>query len=208
MGPLQILSSGVVVVALLVGQPPVADDADTSIYRAAFEAVVKPEAERLAPKAPSQRQPVVVNDRTIPLCAISRTGPRPISLDCVGSELEAFEAKRRGQISLPFARVIKETTRATLALAFRERNQRPQPFPGDSLVDTQSASAEYISAAESAGRRVGVVRFSQPARSNDGFALLFASYTCGYGCAQGWLILLNETEGAWRVVDKNLAWIS
>lgn len=206
MGPLPLLCSGVVVAALLVGHPPVADDADTSIYRAAFEAVVRPEAERLAHDGPSHGPPLVVFERTIPVCANSRPGPP--SFDCVRSELEAFEAMHRGQTSLPFESSIRGTTRAALALAFRERNQRSQPFPGDALVEIQTAPAEYISAAESAGRRVGIVRFSQPARSDDGFALVFASYTCGGGCAQGWLILLKETDGAWRFVAKNLTWIS
>jgi hypothetical protein len=205
MGPLQLLSWGVVVVALLVGQPPVLDDADMTIYRAAFEAVVKPEAERLAPKAPSQRPPVVVYEQTIPLCARSRPGPP--SLDCVSSELEAFEAKQRGQTSLPFERVIRETTRAALATAFRQRNQRALSLPDGVLHEAQTVPEPRPEVVRDA-QNVPFIRFSLPARFEDGLALVFASYTCGNLCAYGWLILLTETDGEWRVVDKHLAWIS
>lgn len=202
----QLLCSGAIVAACLVGQPPVTGDADRLIYRAAFEAVVKPESERLSGSTPPEAPPLVVYDRTIPVCANSRPGPP--SLDCVCLELEAFEGVHRSQATLPFASSIREGTRATLASAFRDRNQRPQPFPGDALAAARTVSAAYVVAAARGSRREGVIRFSQPARSGDGFALVFASYTCGDGCAQGWLILLTDANGMWRVVDKYLTWIS
>jgi hypothetical protein len=200
------LSSGVVVLALLVGQPPVADDADMTIYRAAFDAVIKPEAVRLGGRPPSTLPPFVLYDRTIPTC----TGSSSILLTagCLGSELSVFEGLHPRQTTLPFGSAIGVATRAALATAFRQRNQLPHSLPDGVLLEAQTVPEPSPADAVRPARGVPFIRFSLPARSEDGFALVFASYTCGNLCAYGWLILLTETDGAWRVVDKHLAWIS
>jgi hypothetical protein len=63
-------------------------------------------------------------------------------------------------------------------------------------------------AATRAGQRVRVVTFSVPAYSEDGYALVFTSYTCGSLCGYGWFVLLREIDAQWRVVDNHLDWIS
>ena len=39
-------------------------------------------------------------------------------------------------------------------------------------------------------------------------AFLFTSRSCGYLCAEGWNVLLRKAPGGWRIIRKELSWVS
>jgi hypothetical protein len=39
-------------------------------------------------------------------------------------------------------------------------------------------------------------------------AFLFASRTCGFLCAEGWHVLLRKGPDGWRIIRRDLAWVS
>lgn len=55
----------------------------------------------------------------------------------------------------------------------------------------------------------GYLEFTKPTFSADGLdALVYVSHSCGGLCGTGWLVYLSRTNGAWRIVDKHMLWIS
>lgn len=92
--------------------------------------------------------------------------------------------------------------------AFRERNRTSTDVPATAVPGTATTTPEAKSAAAQAGQRLSVVTFSAPAYSEDSYALVFTSYTCGNLCAYEWFLLVRKTADHWQVVDKHLAWIT
>jgi hypothetical protein len=68
---------------------------------------------------------------------------------------------------------------------------------------------EYLAVAESESRlSVGHFGFSLPAITEDGRALVYATYDCGTMCGGGWIILLEHYKSGWKVVACDKVWIS
>jgi hypothetical protein len=55
----------------------------------------------------------------------------------------------------------------------------------------------------------GLVRFSSPAFTQDSSkALVYVSHSCGGLCGTGWLVLLNRSQGTWRIESQSMIWVS
>ena len=55
----------------------------------------------------------------------------------------------------------------------------------------------------------GFVEFTTPVFSADGLeALVYLSHSCGGLCGTGWVIHLSRVQGEWRIVDRQMLWIS
>jgi len=50
-------------------------------------------------------------------------------------------------------------------------------------------------------RPLGIAPLSLPGYSQDGYAMIVASYNCGALCGVSWLIILDDTTGSWRVAN-------
>ena len=172
-----------------------------------FASIIRPEIERLGVKtADRTAAPVLTFDRTVPMC---RAGVEPtMPLGCIQDEpIQAVVAELRPGRGVSFKGLLNTAARRELTRAFRERNRESQRSSGDRIGGLVVVSPnDYQRELES--RRTGTVRFSAPAYSGEGHALVYGSYVCGGLCGYGWLFLLERSGDSWRVVSTELVWIS
>jgi hypothetical protein len=65
-----------------------------------------------------------------------------------------------------------------------------------------------VKAVEVRDVRLPFTAFSRPAYGGERRALVYVTYTCGGGCGQGWLVLLENNGDTWRVSETALIWIA
>jgi hypothetical protein len=73
------------------------------------------------------------------------------------------------------------------------------------LVSPAEIGAKYD---EQTGRGALHATLSMPGISTDGRAIVYVSYWCGNLCGYGWFVLLAKGGENWRVVSRELLWIS
>ena len=99
-----------------------------------------------------------------------------------------------------------------LANSFEQRNSTSGFLPA--LPDGRVQFIEYdalvrsFDSGEYRGRARGYMQFSLPAYTAEGKALVYAGYSCGGLCGEGFLFLLARQEGVWRIVYPMLVWMS
>jgi len=109
---------------------------------------------------------------------------------------------------LRFDGQLSPAARAELALSFRARNRESQPFEGANLAALLAVPPREFQRKRESEPTAGVVRFSAPGYSTDGYGLVFGSYFCGGLCGQGWLFLLKQEGDSWRVLASEDLWVS
>jgi hypothetical protein len=103
-----------------------------------------------------------------------------------------------------------DTVRQELIDAFRTINRSRQRLPRLPSRHVTMVSTKAIAASRDKpqGPAHGYSYFSRPAYSKDGYALVYASYTCGVLCGQSWLVVLHRTAEGWRVAAVALTALS
>lgn len=155
--------------------------------------------------------------QTVPLCWVGEPSDR--ALGCLqATYLQSVDAafvldEYPGQVlprqqPLRFDGQLRPGNRAELTQSFRVRNGESQSFAGHDLEGLLTVSASEFQQKREAMPTSGVLRFSAPGYSTDGYSLVYASYICGGLCGYGWLFLLKQEEGSWRVVASEGLWIS
>jgi hypothetical protein len=176
---------------------------DRAVYDATIAAAIRAEIDRLRGNASR----VFTFDRTVAMCRPDVEPTRP--LGCVRAEyIHAIETPLPRRQSPTFARYLSAATGRELARAFRERNRNNEPFPVNGSWGFVLVTPEIFQRELQTTPTAGTVRFSAPAYSADGHALLYGSYVCGGLCGTGWLFLLERRENSWQVVANESVWIS
>jgi hypothetical protein len=159
-------------------------------------------------RASELRSPVFLVVRaSVPVCA----KPRDESLPSVPREhLTRFVSDEGLQQRLGSA--FSATVCQQLASSFEQRNSAGNslpalPHPRIEFIEYEALLRSFETGAYR-GRARGYAQFSLPGYTEDGKALVYASYSCGGLCGEGWLFLLARTEGVWRVVHSTSLWIS
>jgi hypothetical protein len=162
---------------------------DAQVVSAVLAQTVRREVDKLLARPDGWRGSprVVLLDRTIPMCP-DKTGPWQSCVD--GSALPP---------------VRESWWTPALSDAFRTRNARSVSVPAVKLPNVVSVPYEAAS-----GRRppdlyptaAGWVSVSLPAYTQAGQAVLFVDFACGAMCCHGWFIVLDRTDGGWRVARQ------
>ncbi len=192
-----------------VQRPPELTAQDAAIYQAVVAHTVRPEMEKVtAGSRLPARPPLLIFDHTLAICDPAIAQQREVGCidDPVFNALEGGPRIRE----LVFADLLGAPARTALVKDLRQRNLRPAPFPPTSVFNAITFSAEELVAtlAQNKGRTIGYAAFSAPAYSQDGHALVYATYFCGSLCGKGWLFLLHQVDGAWTVQSARMLWIS
>lgn len=188
--------------------PPELTPQDASVYQAVLAHTIRPELERLTRGSLPSNPPVLVANRTTALC--EPPPAKPARQGCLGdSVFDPLEGGPRIR-ELAFADSLDDITRAALIVALRERNRVTAQFPAGRLRGVVAVQSDQLEAARKRyeGRTLGYAAFSVPAYSEDGQALVYATYFCGALCGKGWLFLLQQVDGAWTVHSARMLWIS
>jgi len=180
---------------------------DGAVFDAIVEHSIKPEANRLAPGMSIrvlEQALAICPNRETPLVPEARAG-------CLNENvLEFFENRLLPSGKLVFDGLVSPAVRQELASVFRRRHQEARlvRVPHiDGLVPVALEEMAQPLTTHSSSRRSDV-KFSLPAYSSDGHALVYASYVCGGLCGYGWLFLLEQDGTRWNVVSVHLIWIS
>jgi hypothetical protein len=154
------------------------------------------------------RSPVflVVRD-SVPICA----EPRDESLPCVPREHLTRFVRDEG-LQQRLGSSFSATVCQQLASSFEQRNSTGNslpalPHPRIEFIEYEALLRSFESGAYRGRARATPSSVFQAIRE-DGKALVYASYSCGGLCGEGWLFLLARTEGVWRVVHWTSLWMS
>jgi hypothetical protein len=87
--------------------------------------------------------------------------------------------------------------------SFESRNVRSYQLPDLGRSDLMRVGIGQIAEMRQqySDRPIGVVGFSLPGYSMDGYAMILVSYGCGDVCGASWLIILDNTTGTWRIAN-------
>ena len=160
---------------------------------------------------------VLTFTHTVPLCGEGEAFDR--ALGCLqATYLQSVDAafvlnEYPGQVlprlqPLRFDGQLGPANRAELTQSFRGRNRESQQFEGSNLGGLLAVPAREFQRKRESEPTAGVVRFSAPGYSTDGYGLVYGSYICGGLCGYGWLFLLKQEEGSWRVLASEVLWVS
>ena len=178
------------------------DRHDLAVYQAVLASRIRPEVNRhsAALGAPTPA-PVLAYDRTLALCG---THVDHTKMNCISDERVV---QRFGRV---FQTAVSADSRQEITRVFRQRNAASSPFPPEKLegVITVPPEDAYEAVKRESRRTRGISSFSLPAYSSDGYAVVYGSYVCGGLCGYGWLFLLQQQGGVWRVVATEMLWIS
>jgi hypothetical protein len=154
------------------------------------------------------RSPVfLVVRNSVPICAEPRDESRP----CVPREHLTRFVRDEG-LQQRLGSRFSATVCQRLARSFEQRNSTGNslpalPHPRIEFIEYEALLRSFESGVNR-GRARGYAQFSLPGYTEDGKALVYAAYTCGGLCGEGWLFLLARTEGVWRVVHWTSVWMS
>lgn len=162
---------------------------DAMVVSAVLTQTIRREVDRLLARPDGWRGSplVVLFDRTIPMCP-DKTGPWESCVD---------------PSTLPPVR--EPWWNGALSDAFRTRNAQSVSVPAVRLPNVVSVPYEAA-----AGRRppdryptaAGWVSVSLPVYMESGQALVFVDFACGALCCHGWFIVLDRSDGGWRVTRE------
>jgi len=191
-------------------QGRVAPADDIAVYEAILAHTIRPEVDRASAGAHiSTPAPILAFDRTVMVCRPTASYSR--RMGCVSDEdLRAVEDGSEKFGRPVFDRLLTPAGRTELVHAFRSRNRDERPFAGATIQGLILVPPDQLDAAlqREAGRTRGYAGFSQPAFTDDGHALVYASYVCGGLCGSGWFFLLQRQGTEWKVLDAAMMWIS
>jgi hypothetical protein len=151
---------------------------DAQVYSAVLAATIRPV---LAPRPGSVTGggvvPVLIADRTVAVCE----APRDREMPCLRpQEMRALSAGGPGEPI--FATLLNPAARTAITTSLIERNSQSHPllfWKSPDIVMLDSARLREESNRLSSPGAPGFAGFSAPAYSNDGHAVVYASYLCG-----------------------------
>jgi hypothetical protein len=179
---------------------------DAGVYRAVLEHTVGPQAKKYAAYwKVDPSGPLLIAAQTDSMCA---KGP-PAGMGCVnGESFQVFEGTHPRANTVAFAGLIDDGTRRKLADAFRTRNAASARLDAEAVPEVKLVPPADLRGFDTRKWSApGYSRLSLPAYAGR-HALVYASFTCGGLCGYGWLVLLEQHEGRWRVVGRHDMWIS
>jgi hypothetical protein len=171
-------------------------DHDRAVVLAVLEHTVRPGVARAHGRT-TPVFPLYVFNLTAPICKDAPDGYpcAPLEeIDVLRNHLAAFDP--------PLEQVLaSDTIRRELIESFKAINRNRQRLPRLLSRDVVMVSTREIfeSRDKPQGPARGYSYLSRPAYSKDGYALLYASYTCGVLCGQSWLVVLQRTATGWQV---------
>jgi hypothetical protein len=171
---------------------------DLSVFRAVIEQTIARKAFRAADdKSPGQW--LVVFDRTYRLCG------GDLKVWCMPADtpqrLEAWLAESGGDAAL--LRAFVSRNRQTVVVGNPDREAAILEPSGPLETAGLSDNFWIVFGVLYPGAR-GWVRFSAPAYSDAGDAVVYVTYACGGLCGEGWLVRLSPVGSGWRVAN----WLS
>jgi hypothetical protein len=177
---------------------------DRAVLLAVLEHTVRPGI-ALAHGRATPPLPLYVFDQTAPVCKDAPDGYPCAPLD----EVEVLRNRVAFEHRLEHV-LASDTTRRELIEAFTAINRNRQRLPRLPARDVAMASRRAIfqSRDKPQGPARGYSYFSRPAYSKDGYALVYASYTCGTLCGQSWLVVLHRIAEGWQVAAVALTALS
>jgi hypothetical protein len=180
---------------------------DLQVYSAVVAATIRPVITRRPGSVEgSEVVALLVSDRTVAACE----EPRPRETPCLRPEqLRALSPAAPGEPI--FGTLLTAAARTAVSNSFIQSNTQSRALPiwkaaGIVLIDPARLREE--SARLSTPGAPGFAAFSTPAYTNDGQAVVYASYFCGNVCGYGWFVLLKRDNGKWQVQTTHMLWIS
>ncbi|MEP7272687.1 MAG: hypothetical protein ABI882_14385 [Acidobacteriota bacterium] len=172
---------------------------DAAIMKAALDGAVLPELVRLKERDSGT---LLMFDRTIAVCQPDDGAVRR-SMGCLGDE-------RNSRLATVFKNDLPASARAEILKSFVERNKANVSIPAKAIagVTLQTPAAIDAQYDKTTGRGAKHALLSMPAISSDGRAVIYADYWCGNMCGYGWFVLLSKSPDGWRVVARELLWVS
>lgn len=173
---------------------------DLSVFRAVIDQRIRREAPPAA-DSKSLGPWLVVLDRTFPFCDAT------LKLWCMPDHtrecLEAWLAQTDGGVALLRRFVLRN--RAAVVVG--------NPDSAATVV-ASSGSIEALGTSDDFWRifrtrypgTQGWLRFSAPAYSEAGDAVVYVTYACGGLCGEGWLIRLSPVGSGWRITNWLSLW--
>ena len=125
-----------------------------------------------------------------------------------------FLAPTRNKDGLPVQAglVPNERVRWELVNSLESRNTESHPLPLPTLAGVVQLDAREDPPADALDRhyrrRMFAASLSLPGYSQEKYALVYGSYSCGSLCGYGWLFVLEKTNGQWRVTSATVTVIS
>src|SRR4029077_20271103 len=97
-----------------------------------------------------------------------------------------------------------------LEKSFRGVTASSSPMPPAVLPEVMLVAPEHLeeTLTRQSTQTTGFSGFTRPVYARGGYALVYASYTCGGLCGLGWFFLLDHPAGSWHVVAVEGLWIS
>jgi hypothetical protein len=108
--------------------------------------------------------------------------------------------------------VADDQARRELVGSLEARNREPHPLPLSAFPGVVLLSPSQTSPADAfeghIGREVPSASLSLPGYAEPGYAIVYGSYTCGGLCGHGWLFVLSNVSGQWRVTSATVTVVS
>lgn len=162
---------------------------DESVVRVVLDRLMVPELEKFGNRVPAAM--LLVEDQTI-------------SLEPTGKIPSHWQTPLKPNPSNGWPGLIADDARRQrLVDSFESRNAHHNETPKFDRSDVMWVAGERIPEvrAKYRDRPLGIARLSLPGYSQDGYAMIAASYNCGARCGVAWLVILDNTTGSWRVAN-------
>lgn len=154
------------------------------VWQAAFDHVIR------AKHPAAADAPIVLASETMTVCNGQRTPPK--EMGC-----------------LTPARLVATFFTGKLRESFLQHNNDPSGVPmlnGAAAVVAPGALSR-VGGTNSSGAYARV-RLMRPGFSGDGKAIVYVSFQCGSLCGETWLLLLQQHDQSWTVIDEKLIAVS
>jgi hypothetical protein len=162
---------------------------DENVLRLVLDRLIFPELAKFGRRTPAPI--LLVEDQTTPL-------------DATGKIPDRWQKFLKADPKNGWPGLIADDERRQHVIdSFESRNVRSYQLPDLGRSDLMRVESGQIAEMRQqySDRLIGVVRFSLPGYSMDGYAMILVSYGCGDLCGASWLMILDNTTGSWRIAN-------
>jgi len=156
-------------------------------------------------------KPLAVVNETTPLCVAPLPGESTCRIPVGWSKFVAPSRNRDG-LPVQAGLVPDERVRWELVNSLESRNTESHPLPLPTLTGVVLLDARKDPPTNALDRhyrrRMFAASLSLPGYSQERYALVYGSYSCGGLCGYAWLFVLEKTAGRWRVTSATVTAIS
>lgn len=163
--------------------------ADENVLRLVLDRLIFPQLAKFGRRTPAPI--LLVEDQTMPL-------------DATGKIPDRWQKFLNSDPKNGWPGLIADDERRQRVIdSFESRNVRSYKLPDLGRSDLMRIGIGQIAELRQqySDRPIGVVGFSLPGYSMDGYAMILVSYGCGDLCGASWLIILDNTTGSWRIAN-------